>query len=129
VPLGLACVWITRRHVVESRDPRARRIDWPGQAVLTAGLFLLVLALLRGNDQGWTSGAIVAELAGALALLAAFVAIERRTAEPMFPLVLFGDRPVAVHRHPAHGIGGAAAGGQPEQGGEDATPSMLRPSL
>jgi EmrB/QacA subfamily drug resistance transporter len=89
VPLGLACLWITRRYVAESRDPRARRIDWPGQAVLTAGLFLLVLALLRGNDQGWTNGAIVAELAGAIAALAAFVAIERRTAEPMFPLALF----------------------------------------
>jgi EmrB/QacA subfamily drug resistance transporter len=89
VPLGLACLWITRRYVAESRDPRARRIDWPGQAVLTGGLFLLVLALLRGNDQGWSSPAIVAELAGALALLAAFVAIERRTAEPMFPLALF----------------------------------------
>lgn len=89
VPLGLACLWITRRYVAESRDPRARRIDWPGQAVLTAGLFLLVLALLRGNDQGWTSAAILAELAGALALLGSFVAIERRTAEPMFPLALF----------------------------------------
>ena len=53
IPLGIACIWITRAHVRESRDPRARRVDVPGQVALGAGLFLLVLALLRGNDEGW----------------------------------------------------------------------------
>jgi hypothetical protein len=43
--------------------------------VLTGGLFLLVLALLRGNDQGWSSPAIVTELAGALALVPAGAAL------------------------------------------------------
>ncbi len=61
----------------------------PGQAALIGGLFLLVLALLRGNGDGWGSPAIVAELAGAAALLAAFVVIERRVKEPMLPLGLF----------------------------------------
>src|SRR5436190_1397594 len=76
VPLGLACIWITWTQVAESRDPRAPRVDWAGQATLAPGLFLLVLALLRGNTDGWGSTAIVAELAGAAALLIAFVAIE-----------------------------------------------------
>ena len=67
VPLGIACLWITRAKVEESRDPRAPRVDWPGQATLTAGLFLLVLALLRGNEDGWGSTFIVASLAGAVA--------------------------------------------------------------
>ena len=89
VPLGVACVWITRVYVSESRDPRAPRVDWPGQAALASGLFLLVLALLRGNEDGWGSTAIVAELAGAAVLLAAFVAIERHVSEPMLPLRLF----------------------------------------
>ena len=89
VPLGIACVWITRTYVSESRDPRAPRVDWPGQATLAGGLFLLVLALLRGNEDGWGSTAIVAELAGAAVLLGAFVAIERSVAEPMLPLRLF----------------------------------------
>jgi MFS family permease len=92
IPIGAFCLWVTRRHVVESRDPSAHRIDWPGQATLTAGLFLLVLALLRGNEQGWTSAPIVAELAGALVALAAFVAVERRVEAPMLPLGLFRDR-------------------------------------
>ena len=43
------------RYVQESRDPSAHGIDWPGQITLTAGLFLLVLALLRGNEDGWAA--------------------------------------------------------------------------
>jgi EmrB/QacA subfamily drug resistance transporter len=89
IPIGLACLWITRARVQESSDPAAPRVDWPGQATLTAGLFLLVLALLRGNDLGWGSTTIVAELAGAAALLSAFVAIEARSTHPMLPLRLF----------------------------------------
>jgi EmrB/QacA subfamily drug resistance transporter len=92
LPIGVFCLWITRTFVQESRDPRAHPIDWPGQVTLTAGLFLLVLALLRGNEQGWTSGPIVAELAGAVAALAAFVAVEARTKAPMLPLGLFRNR-------------------------------------
>jgi EmrB/QacA subfamily drug resistance transporter len=89
VPIGIACLAITKAYVVESRDPRAPRTDWAGQITLTGGLFLLVLGLLRGNEDGWTSAPIVAELSGALALLIAFVAIEHRVREPMLPLKLF----------------------------------------
>jgi len=89
IPIGIAALEITRRYVRESRDPQPRRIDWAGQAMLTGGLFLLVLALLRGNDVGWGSPQIVAELVGAGMLLAAFIAIERRVKDPMLPLGLF----------------------------------------
>ena len=89
IPLGLACLWITRAHVRESRDPAARRVDVPGQVVLGAGLFLLVLALLRGNDERWGSALILGGLGGSAVLLAAFLVIERRVAEPMLPLGLF----------------------------------------
>lgn len=89
IPIGVAALAITRRYVEESRDPNARRIDWAGQTVLTGGLFLLVLALLRGNDVGWGTTQIVAELAAAAVLLIAFVAIERRVEEPMLPMSLF----------------------------------------
>jgi EmrB/QacA subfamily drug resistance transporter len=92
LPIGVLCLWITRRYVEESRDPHSRRIDWPGQVTLTAGLFLLVLALLRGNEQGWTSTPIVLELIGAAVALAAFVAVEARVREPMLPLRFFRDR-------------------------------------
>jgi predicted MFS family arabinose efflux permease len=82
---------ITRRFVAESRDPNAHGIDWAGQATLSSGLLLLVLALLRGNEQGWGSTPIVAELIGAAVALAAFVAIERRVDGPMLPLRFFRD--------------------------------------
>jgi predicted MFS family arabinose efflux permease len=55
---------------------------------LTGGLFLLVLGLLRGNDEGWGSAPIVAALAGSTALLAAFVVVEARSSHPMLPLKL-----------------------------------------
>jgi EmrB/QacA subfamily drug resistance transporter len=89
IPIGIACLAITMKRVQESRDPRARRIDWAGQVTLAGGLFALVLALLHGNDAGWTSTEIVSEFVAAAALLVAFVTVESRVREPMFPLGLF----------------------------------------
>ena len=89
VPVGIAAIAATYRWVRESRDPNARRIDWAGQTALVGGLFLLVLGLLRGNGEGWGSTAIVAELVGAVVLLAGFLVIESRVKEPMLPLELF----------------------------------------
>jgi EmrB/QacA subfamily drug resistance transporter len=91
LPIGLFCLWITRTYVEESRDPHWRGIDWPGQITLTAGLGLLVLALLRGNEDGWGSTIIVAELAGAAVALTAFVVVELAVREPMLPLRMFRD--------------------------------------
>src|SRR5262245_42648974 len=95
VPIGAAVLWITLRSVAEGLDPTPRRIDLPGQVTLIAGLFLLVLALLRGNEDGWGSTGIVALLVGAAVLLAVFVVIEERSREPMLPLRLLGQRTFA----------------------------------
>ena len=92
VPIGAAVLWITYRSVTEGRDPTPRRVDLPGQITLIAGLFLLVLALLRGNEDGWGSTGIVASLVGAAVLLIAFVVVEGRSREPMLPLRLLGQR-------------------------------------
>src|SRR5919106_5486083 len=89
IPIGIACIAVTRAYVRESRDPNAHGIDWPGQLTLTGGLFLLVLALLRGNEDGWSRTPIVAALAGAAVLMLAFVAVEARVRHPMLPLGLF----------------------------------------
>src|SRR3954454_21245577 len=89
IPIGIAALAMTKKYVRESRDPHARRIDWAGQTVLTGGLFLLVLALLRGNDVGWGSAEIVAELTASAVLLALFVLIESRVKDPMLPLGFF----------------------------------------
>ena len=92
LPLGILALVASFAWLRESNDPAPRRLDWPGQATLTAGLFLLVLALLRGNQEGWTSTRILAELIGGALLLLAFVLVERRTREPMLPLGLFRHR-------------------------------------
>ncbi len=92
LPIGAVALWITYRAVAESRDPTPRRVDLPGQITLIAGLFLLVLALLRGNEEGWGSTGIVAALAGAAALLVAFIVVEERSREPMLPLRLLSQR-------------------------------------
>ena len=95
VPIGGLALWITYRFVAESRDPTPRRVDVPGQLTLIGGLFLLVLALLRGNEEGWGSAGIVAALAGAAVLLIAFVVVEGRSREPMLPLRLLRQRAFA----------------------------------
>jgi EmrB/QacA subfamily drug resistance transporter len=91
VPIGAAALWITLRSVAESRDPHARRIDWAGQATLIGGLFLLVLGLLRGNEDGWGSTGVVVALVSAVVLLAAFAVFQWRGKEPMLPLRLLRE--------------------------------------
>ncbi len=91
VPLGLALIPIARLRVVESRGP-AMRLDLPGVGLASAGLFGVVLGLVRADALGWTSLTVVSAITAGVALLAAFVAWERRAAEPMLPLRLFGSR-------------------------------------
>jgi EmrB/QacA subfamily drug resistance transporter len=89
VPIGALCLFVTVTRVRESRESHARPVDRLGLATLTGGLFLLVLGLLRGNELGWGSTTILAELGGAAALLAAFVAVQARARMPTLPLGLF----------------------------------------
>ena len=91
VPIGLAGIAVTVSRVRESRNPSAGGIDWPGMVTFSAALFLLVFALIRGNDEGWTSGLILAELIGAAVLLLAFLVIEWRRTDPMLDPRLFGN--------------------------------------
>jgi EmrB/QacA subfamily drug resistance transporter len=89
VPLGAIGLALTAKRVSESRDPITRRIDWPGQATLIAGLFGLVLGLLRANADGWTSTLVLISLGAGAACLAVFTVIELVSDEPMLPLRLF----------------------------------------
>ncbi|MFL6138711.1 MAG: MFS transporter [Frankiaceae bacterium] len=89
LPIAAMAIYVTLRRLGESRDERARGIDWWGLVTFSGALALLVYALIRGNDVGWTSAATLAELAGSAALLLGFVIVETRSAEPMFDLGLF----------------------------------------
>jgi EmrB/QacA subfamily drug resistance transporter len=92
VPIGIAAIAVTFLRIRESRDPNATRIDWLGLVSFSSALVMLVLALLRGNDNGWGSPLILGLLAGAAVMLAAFTVIEQRVREPMLPLELFRRR-------------------------------------
>ncbi|HTA15130.1 MAG TPA: MFS transporter [Solirubrobacteraceae bacterium] len=89
IPVGVAAIVVTVLTVAESRDETARGIDWGGTFTFSTANALLVLALLRGNDDGWTSAVILALLATSILLFVAFVAIELRVTQPMLPLTLF----------------------------------------
>jgi EmrB/QacA subfamily drug resistance transporter len=89
VPIGLAAAFVTVAKVDESKDPTPAGVDWLGAAAFCASLFMLVLALIRGNDEGWSSALIVALFVGSVLALVAFVAIEMRRESPMLDLSLF----------------------------------------
>jgi hypothetical protein len=90
VPVGIVAVLITMRYVRESKDPHPHGIDWGGTITFTAGLFCLVLALIRANDDGWGSTRIVSLFVATVVLLAVFMAIEARRGDgAMFDQSLF----------------------------------------
>jgi EmrB/QacA subfamily drug resistance transporter len=95
VPLGAVLVPLAACTLRESRGP-SDRLDVPGVVLVGAGLLGVVFGLVRGNADGWTSAPVVSALVAGLALLAAFVAWERRAAAPMVPLWLFRARTFTV---------------------------------
>ncbi len=95
VPLGIACAVLAVRHMSESRGV-ARRLDPAGMALAGGGLLGIVWGLVRGNEQGWTSPEILLALSLGTLLLAAFVAWQARSAEPMLPLGMFRSRGFTV---------------------------------
>jgi EmrB/QacA subfamily drug resistance transporter len=90
--LGIPAVFLARAQLRESSDPHAPDTDWPGLAVLSAGLFAIVFAVLRGNALGWGSPTVAGCLVAGGLFLALFVLVEHRTARPMLDLSLFRNR-------------------------------------
>ena len=82
LPLGVITIMLVQRSVGESTDPRATGVDWLGLVTLSGGLFFLVVALLRGNEDGWSSAVVTGSFVAAGVLLAAFVVVELRDGAP-----------------------------------------------
>ena len=91
VPLGLALIPMARLRLVESRGT-ATHLDLRGVVLASTGLFGIVLGLVRANALGWTSSYVVVALSTGVALVAGFVAWEKRAPEPMLPMRLFASR-------------------------------------
>ena len=75
--------------------PNAARVDWLGLVTFSGSLFLLVFALVRGNDAGWGSTQIVAMLSASVLLIVLFLIVELAQKRPMLDLSLF-RRPAFV---------------------------------
>ena len=102
VPVGVVAIAMTLLRVPEGERDTSASIDWGGLVTFSGALFCLVLALIRGNAEGWGSALIVALLVASAALLLAFVAIELRGRQPMLDL-----QPVphpGLHGRADHGL-------------------------
>ncbi|MGI8558118.1 MAG: MFS transporter [Solirubrobacteraceae bacterium] len=96
VPIGALAIFLAPRLIRESRaSDRHRSYDLLGALSITAGLMLLVYALVKTTDYGWGSAETLGMLAGALALILAFIWIELRAVEPLMPLRIFRNRGVS----------------------------------
>jgi predicted MFS family arabinose efflux permease len=95
VPVGIAVFIASRRNVPESKDPRAHKTyDLAGAITVTAGLLILVYAIVKAQEKGWGSAHTLGFGALAFALLGVFLLIEQRSAEPLVPLSVFRIRTI-----------------------------------
>src|SRR5215213_10070430 len=84
VPVGIAAGVLALRHVPESHAPqRPDSFDLAGAVSVTAGLIVLVYAIVKAESFGWGSGRTLGLAAVAIALLTAFIIIERRSPAPL----------------------------------------------
>ena len=95
VPVGVLGLALAPFFLNESRDGRAKSFDVPGAALVTGGLVTLVYAITQANSYGWGSLATIGLFTGSLALLAAFIGWELRTAEPLMRFGIFRLRTVS----------------------------------
>ena len=102
VPFGIVAAVLLAATLTESFERRRRSPDYLGTVLLAGGLVAVLLALLGGD----LSVATLALFLGGLVVLSLFVAVERRAADPVVPLDLFGERIIAVSA-----LGNVAMGG------------------
>jgi EmrB/QacA subfamily drug resistance transporter len=89
VPVGIIALVVGLLVIRETPSSGSRSFDVPGIILLTAFLFLLVWALIKGPDYGWGSGETIGYFAGAVVALIAFIVRESKTRVPLLPLKLF----------------------------------------
>jgi EmrB/QacA subfamily drug resistance transporter len=93
LPVAAGVVAIAVRHVPESRAPdQAGPLDVPGAVSITGALVGITYGLIAASGQGWSSVPVLSSLLGGVVLLAAFIVIESRRANPMLPLGVFSSR-------------------------------------
>jgi EmrB/QacA subfamily drug resistance transporter len=96
VPVIAVALALTGAFVPESRAERPRRLDGPGQLLLTVLVGCSVAVLIEGPHLGWDSPAVIAGYAAAVLTAATFGWVERRRAEPLIDPRLFRQPPFAA---------------------------------
>jgi EmrB/QacA subfamily drug resistance transporter len=90
VPVGIVLVAVTPLLLRESRaDLGHRYFDFAGAATVTAGLMLLVYAMTRATEIGWSTGETIGLLSASAALIGSFIVIELRSRAPLLPMRIF----------------------------------------
>jgi EmrB/QacA subfamily drug resistance transporter len=111
VPVGLAVIAVAPALLDESRaDVGHRRFDLAGALSVTAGIALLVYALVEAESAGWASAQTLGLIGGSAALLALFAAIELRSSAPILPFSIFRIRAVTGSNVASLALGGAVFG-------------------
>ncbi len=98
IGLGVTLLSLLLAHLVlpRRRASASGRVDWWGAVVLGAGLVLLLLPVSQGNAWGWDSPAVLGCFAASAVVLAGWVVLERRTAQPLVRPAMLADRRTIV---------------------------------
>lgn len=111
VPLCLGAAWMLTRSFHEQVHRTKHRIDVTGAALITAGCTALILAMLEGGQSWpWLSIAGIGLPAVGVALLIAFVLVEKRAIEPILPLWVFTRRVLISTSLAAFAVGASSIG-------------------
>lgn len=111
VPLCLVAGWMLVRSFHESIEKREHKIDFVGATLLAVSMTLIILAVLQGGvSWAWNSWQSIGSFAVGGVLLAAFVVVQTRAAEPVLPLWVFSRRLLVTTTFVALGIGAILIG-------------------
>ncbi|NOJ29854.1 MAG: MFS transporter [Nitrososphaeraceae archaeon] len=88
VPIGLAVLSLIPKLIPQGTSKKGS-VDYLGAVSITASLVMLVYSIVTANDVGWISARTISLLTISAVMFVAFIAIEKRTKEPLIPLHIF----------------------------------------
>jgi EmrB/QacA subfamily drug resistance transporter len=95
VPIGIVAAIVVWRSMPPTPSRRGH-FDALGAVLITLGISALAIGMLSAPDAGWGSPTTLVGIAAGLVCLAAFVLVERRSAQPLVPLGVFARLPVVT---------------------------------
>jgi EmrB/QacA subfamily drug resistance transporter len=101
--VAAACTW---RFIPESQVRASGRVNWTAAALLTAGMSSVLIGIAQTTERGWTGAGTLALLAAGLAVCAAWVAVELRSAHPLVDMTMMRVRGVWTANLAAFLLGG-----------------------